>query len=110
MKNDSPEYSARIALVEEMRALRLADETLNRPKSSTTELQQRALRVLHGDKLKASVRKELLSKAGERNGQAIARTTGRNTKPTTPEEKAKQGIREWLIDNAESFEDRDGEI
>lgn len=87
LKPDSPELKARQALWEEMEALKLADERLGRPESDISELQRRALRSLHGDKLlnnaQTNARKEVLEKVSAFKQGAIHRANGQQGKPKT---------------------------
>lgn len=92
---NSPESTARNALVEEMHALRIADARLNRPQSSWKELQQRALHTLHGDKIKSIARREINEKIKNRRGKAISRPAGRQTKSSDPITNAVKFVEEF---------------
>ena len=84
------EAKNRNALVEEMSALRIADAKLNRPTSTTSQLAQRALRSLHGDRLKTLARKDIEDKLAQRRSQTIEQPRSRSDSAAggTPEERA----------------------
>jgi hypothetical protein len=88
----SPLRSARVAVWEEMNALREADAKLNRPACEFSQLQQRALRSLYGDKFKATARKEILNETKARQQTQIARPAGSQPKPKTGVDAAKKFV------------------
>lgn len=76
---NSPEGKNRLKLLEEMDALQFADRIVGR-RSSLAQLQQRAFRSLHGDKLKTIARNEVRKEVDERRNQSVSRPTSRRTK------------------------------
>ena len=66
--------------MQEMNALFIADNQLGR-RSDLDQLQQRALRVSHGDELDQHARQRVISEVSERRSQSVSRPTGRNSVP-----------------------------
>jgi hypothetical protein len=75
-----------------MNALREADAKLNRPACEFSQLQQRALRSLYGDKFKATARKEILNEVKARQQTHVARPAGSQPKPKTGVDAAKKFV------------------
>lgn len=92
---NSPQWTSRQQLVEEMELLRWVDAQANRPRSPDSLLAQRALNALHPDKLKATVRKELNSQVSQRRSQALARTAGRQNPVPKGDQNATNFARDW---------------
>jgi hypothetical protein len=110
---NSSEYINRNKLVEEMNAIAAGEARARpngRPASSRSQLFQRALYSLYPDAIKSTVRKEILGKAQERNGQSLARPTGRQSKPLTGEERAVKTAEAWYRNRAATFESQPSEI
>jgi hypothetical protein len=103
------EIAARNALVEEMRVLDIADAQQNRPRQSVPELAQRALRSLHHDKIKTTVRKEILDKTKERQSQQIARPSGLNGKGPSKRDVALKRVEDFYRSKGFALSDWDNE-
>lgn len=93
-------FAARAKLAEEMAYLRIADDQANRPKASNAELAQRALRLLHPDKIQTAARKEIAAKLEQRAKHNIARPSGHNGKAPSGDSKATSFVTQFLRDNA----------
>lgn len=98
-------FIARAKLAEEMGLLAFAEGKANRPRSSNQELLQRALRVLHPDKIKTAARKEVAAAVQKRSKQAISRPSGHNGKKITGDGEAVSFAAQFLRDNAVDDDD-----
>jgi hypothetical protein len=96
----SPQYAARQKLAEEMEVLKYVDAQFNRPKASSSDLLQRALLVLHPDKIKSAVRNQVAADLKKRSKQAIRRPSGHNGKAPSPEAGAINFASQFLRDKA----------
>lgn len=105
----SKELISRNELLEEMKVLSIADDQANRPRQSYKELAQRAVRSLHYDKLKTSVRKELVDKGKERQSQHLARPSGSNSKGPTKRETALKRVEDFYREKGFRLADWDDE-
>jgi len=87
----SPKYQNRMELVREMDALSVADQHMGR-EFSVAEIQERALRLLHGDRMQEGARAEIRSQVNKRRG--TARPTNRKGDGLSGEERARKKLNE----------------
>ena len=87
----SPKYNNRMELVREMDALAVADQHMGR-EFSVAEIQQRALRLLHGDRMQEGARREVAKQVNKRRG--TARPTNRQGEGLSGEERARKKLNE----------------
>ena len=85
----SPKYNNRMELVREMDALVVSDRHMGRS-FSVAEIQQRALRLLHGDRMQEGARAEIRSQVNKRRG--TARPTNRQGDGLSGEERARKKL------------------
>lgn len=103
----SPLRAARVAVWEEMNALKEADAKLNRPVCDFPQLQQRALRSLYGDKIKATVRKEIQQQVKAQQRSQIHRATGNQPKAKSGYERAVAKVAELMASHSDEEESLD---
>jgi len=100
LKPESPQYKARVGVVEEADVLAFAYRTAGRTLPNEPELLDRARRMLHAEKAEAKARREVSEKLRDRQGQFVARPTARagGAADDLPkgEERARQKVAEFL--------------
>jgi hypothetical protein len=109
LRPDAPEFTNRQKLFQEMETLRWVDEVAKRKPMSVSQLAQRALLMLHGDRLKTTARKEVLKKVSQQRNTAVERPSQRTTRHKTGVEAAIARIKAFEKAHPE-VDDLDGEI
>ena len=109
LKPTDPVFANRQKLFQEMEMLKWADEVAKRPPLSVSQLAQRALLLLHGDRIKTTARKEVLKKVTQQRGTAVERPSQRTTRHKTGVEAAIARIKAFEKAHPE-VDDMDGDI
>lgn len=92
----SEHVSNRNKLVEEMTLLERADKQAGRGKGSPKDYAQRALRVLHAEKVTSQARRQIQDQITKQRRKGIAMPSGRNGKPASKDQRALAVIKEKL--------------
>lgn len=98
LRADSKEMQARKELVQEMFALRDADERFGRPPMTNKQLFNRALAVRFFDKSKDLAVKQVKAEVAQRKSQSLAKPTQRRSAPVTGEKAAANFVNQFLKD------------
>lgn len=94
---NSPLVENRRKLAAEMKILEQVDKEAGRPPASIRSLANRAVRMLNAERSESVARKQVQQQINDQRRKAIARPSGRNAKPASPDERAEQAIRASLV-------------
>ncbi len=96
LRADSKELQTRKELVQEMFALRDADERFGRPPMTNKQLFNRALAVRFFDKSKDLAVKQVKAEVAQRKSQSVAKPTQRRSAPVTGEKAAANFVNQFF--------------
>jgi len=110
LRADSKEMQARKELVQEMFALRDADERFGRPPMTNKQLFNRALAVRFFDKSKDLAVKQVKAEVAQRKSQSLAKPTQRRSTPVTGEKAAANFVNQFLKDRGVDIDASSSEL